>query len=83
MDGELIELFAVPSVVRQDRADGSVLLTSPEPLALVFTDMVPHAVLGGRLALEQTVIVSRESLRDRGSAPSAILEQMAGRKLTE
>jgi len=27
------ELFAAPSVVRQARADGSVLLTSPEPLA--------------------------------------------------
>ena len=33
MHGELSELFAAPSVVRQDRADGSVLLTSPEPLA--------------------------------------------------
>ena len=33
MHGEISELFAAPSVVRQDRADGSVLLTSPEPLA--------------------------------------------------
>jgi feruloyl-CoA synthase len=33
MHGELSELFAAPSVVRRDRADGSVLLTSPEPLA--------------------------------------------------
>ena len=33
MHGEMSELFAAPSVVRQDRADGSVLLTSPEPLA--------------------------------------------------
>jgi hypothetical protein len=48
---------------------------------LVFTDMVPHAVLGGRLALEQTVIVSRQSLRDLASAPSAILERIAGRPL--
>ena len=49
---------------------------------LVFTDMVPHAVLGGRLALEQTVIVSRESLADRELAPSAILERLAGTSLT-
>jgi feruloyl-CoA synthase len=37
MHGEMSGLFAAPSVVRQDRADGSVLLTSPEPLA-------PHPV---------------------------------------
>jgi hypothetical protein len=49
---------------------------------LVFTDMVPHAVLGGRLAFEQTVIVSRESLEDPMRAPSAILERIAGRVLT-
>ena len=48
---------------------------------LVFTDMVPHAVLGGRLALEQTVIVSRDSLETPARAPSAILEQLAGREL--
>jgi 3-deoxy-D-manno-oct-2-ulosonic acid (Kdo) hydroxylase len=48
---------------------------------LVFTDMVPHAVLSGRLALEQTVIVSRETLRNPANAPSAILERMAGRTL--
>ena len=50
---------------------------------LVFTDMVPHAVLSGRLALEQTVIVARESLADPANAPSAILEQIAGRTLTD
>ena len=33
MHGEMSELFAAPSVIRQDRADGSVLLTSPQPLA--------------------------------------------------
>ena len=49
---------------------------------LVFTDIVPHAVLGGRLALEQTVIVSRQSLANPQSAPSAILEKIAGRRLT-
>jgi len=49
---------------------------------LVFTDVVPHAVLAGRLALEQTVIVSRKSLADPARAPSAILERLAGRELT-
>jgi len=49
---------------------------------LVFTDMVPHAVLGGRLALEQTAIISRESLQNPALAPSSILEKMAGKPLT-
>jgi hypothetical protein len=49
---------------------------------LVFTDVVPHAVLSGRLALEQTVIVARESLADRENAPASILEKIAGRSLT-
>jgi hypothetical protein len=49
---------------------------------LVFTDVVPHAVLGGRLAFEQTVIVSRKSLADPGLAPSSVLERIAGRPLT-
>ncbi len=50
---------------------------------LVFTDVVPHAVLGGRLALEQTVIVSRESLQNPDLAPSSILEKIAGKALTK
>jgi hypothetical protein len=49
---------------------------------LVFTDLVPHAVLSGRLALEQTVIVSRKTLSDPANAPASILEQMTGRTLT-
>ena len=48
---------------------------------LVFTDVVPHAVLGGRLAMEQTVIVSRESLGNRALAPASILERLAGKGL--
>jgi hypothetical protein len=49
---------------------------------LVFTDVVPHAVLAGRLALEQTVIVSRKSMAAPELAPSAILERLAGRELS-
>ena len=49
---------------------------------LVFTDMVPHAVLSGRLAFEQTVIVSRDSLANRALAPVSILERLAGTQLT-
>jgi hypothetical protein len=49
---------------------------------LVFTDVVPHAVLGGRLALEQTFIIARSSLADPAMAPSSILEKMSGKTLT-
>ena len=49
---------------------------------IVFTDIVPHAVLAGRYALEQTMIIARDSLNDKGRAPASILEGLAGRKLT-
>ncbi len=49
---------------------------------LVFTDIVPHAVMAGRLAMEQTVIVARRSLENPFRAPSAILERIAGREMT-
>jgi len=48
---------------------------------MVFTDVVPHAVLSGRYALEQTVIVSRESLAARENAPIEILQALCGRPL--
>jgi len=48
---------------------------------MVFTDMVSHAVLGGRYALEQTFIVSRASLALPDKAPIAILEAIAGASL--
>jgi hypothetical protein len=48
---------------------------------MVFTDMVSHAVLSGRFALEQTFIVSRASLALPEKAPIAILERIAGAPL--
>lgn len=49
---------------------------------MVFTDVVPHAVLSGQHALEQTFIVPRDSLSDRTLAPVSILERLAQRPLT-
>lgn len=46
----------------------------PDSSWMVFTDVVPHAVLSGQYALEQTVIVKRESLLKGEHAPIAILE---------
>jgi hypothetical protein len=53
----------------------------PDSTWMVFTDIVPHAVLSGQHALEQTVIVRRESLAGRQHAPIDILEALCGRPL--
>lgn len=49
---------------------------------MVFTDMVSHAVLSGQFALEQTFIVSKDSLVLPEKAPVRILERLAGCTLT-
>jgi len=54
----------------------------PRSTWLVFTDMVSHAVLSGKYALEQTLIVSKDSLVVPEKAPVRILERLAGCKLT-
>ena len=50
---------------------------------MVYTDMVSHAVLAGRFALEQTFIVPREAMVLPGMAPVAILEKICGQPLTK
>ena len=49
---------------------------------MVFTDIVPHAVLSGQYALEQTFIISRDSLVLREKAPASILERLSSSTLT-
>ncbi|HEX7448854.1 MAG TPA: Kdo hydroxylase family protein [Pirellulales bacterium] len=44
---------------------------------LVFTDAVPHAVVSGQYALEQTVIVPRAAMLLPERAPAAVLERLA------
>jgi hypothetical protein len=48
---------------------------------MVFTDIVPHSVLSGQYALEQTFIVSPHSLSARERAPISILESISHAKL--
>jgi len=48
---------------------------------MVYTETVPHAVLGGQYALEQTFLVDPQAMVTRESAPIAILEKMAGTRL--
>lgn len=54
----------------------------PDSSWMVFTDVVPHAVLSGQYALEQTVIVKREALLKSEHAPIAILESICHSPLT-
>jgi len=48
---------------------------------MVYTETVPHAVLGGQYALEQTFLVDSGVMVQRESSPIAILEKMAGKRL--
>ena len=43
---------------------------------MVYTDMVPHAVLSGQFALEQTLLVDRAAMVSPGDSPLAVLEAM-------
>jgi len=43
---------------------------------IAFTDIVPHAVVSGQYALEQTVIVSRRNLLSPACAPAEILKSL-------
>src|SRR5262249_7464039 len=48
---------------------------------MVYTETVPHAVLAGQYALEQTFLVDPAAMVTPQSTPIAILEKMAGAKL--
>jgi hypothetical protein len=48
---------------------------------MVYTETVPHAVLGGQYALEQTFLVDPAAMVTPESAPVAILEKMSGARL--
>jgi hypothetical protein len=48
---------------------------------MVYTDTVPHAVLAGQYALEQTLLVEPEALVAPETSPLKVLEKMAGTAL--
>jgi hypothetical protein len=54
------------------------------PLAtwLVFTDGLPHAVVSGQSAMEQTFFIPVEALVASEAAPIRVLERIAGRELS-
>jgi hypothetical protein len=48
---------------------------------MVYTDTVPHAVLAGQYALEQTLLVKPETLVAPETSPLKVLEEIAGTAL--
>jgi len=56
---------------------------APGSTWLTFTDVLPHSVLSGQHALEQTFIIARESMANAENAPVAILERLCGKPLLE
>jgi len=48
---------------------------------MVYTDMVPHAVLSGQYALEQTYLVAPEAMVLPACSPLGVLQAMTGQKL--
>ncbi len=48
---------------------------------MVYTETVPHAVLAGQYALEQTFLVDPAAMVTPESAPVAVLEKMTGARL--
>lgn len=48
---------------------------------MVYTDMVPHAVLAGQYALEQTYLIAPEAMVAPQHAPLTVLEELTGSKL--
>jgi hypothetical protein len=63
--------------------DGRKIQKDFPPLStwVVFTDAVPHAVVSGRFALEQTFIVPLNALVMPEKSPLRTLEAIAGRRL--
>ncbi len=66
----------------QKRAEGKERLQFPPSATwLVFTDGVPHSVLSGQFAMEQTFIIPFEALVAPEVAPIRVLERLSGRKM--
>ena len=55
---------------------------APNSSWIAFTDCVSHAVLSGQYALEQTFLIPQHALVAPARSPLAILEKIAGRRLT-
>lgn len=65
----------------QSRPSKTRIEFPPNSTWIVFTDCVPHSVLSGQFALEQTFIIPFRSLVAPQFSPASILEGLCGRSL--
>jgi 3-deoxy-D-manno-oct-2-ulosonic acid (Kdo) hydroxylase len=65
----------------QENSKKIQLFIPPMTTWMCFTDSVPHAVLSGQYALEQTFIVPLRALVHPEKSPIRVLEKIAGRPL--
>ena len=65
----------------QSESAREALAFPPGSSWMVYTDTVPHAVMAGQYALEQTVLVEPDALVAREHAPLAVLERLMGQSL--
>ncbi|MBA3333978.1 MAG: Kdo hydroxylase family protein [Acidobacteria bacterium] len=65
----------------QKNGDKTRLEFPPNSTWLVFTDGVPHSVLSGQFALEQTFIIPFEALVSPEDSPARVLEKMCRKSL--
>lgn len=65
----------------QKQATNQQLEFPPGSCWMAYTDGVPHAVLSGQFALEQTFIVSPDALVSPEAAPARVLESTTGQSL--
>jgi len=65
----------------QQSCNKTHLAFPPMATWMCYTDSVPHAVLSGRYALEQTFIIPVKALVKPEHAPIRVLEKLAGRPL--
>lgn len=65
----------------QDTCAKEYVEFAPGSSWMVYTETVPHAVLAGQYALEQTFLVDPAAMVTPESAPVAVLEKMAGARL--
>ena len=65
----------------QEAARSERIAFPPGSTWMVFTDAVTHSVLSGQYALEQTLLVARDSLMFPETAPISVLERIAGRAM--
>src|SRR5271170_1572575 len=66
----------------QDNYPKQRLEFPPNSFWLVYTDTVPHAVLSGRFAIEQTFIIPSQAMVAPATSPIRVLESLCGRTLS-